>query len=102
VLLFVSLGCPKQEFWMAAHRDRLPCVMLGVGAAFDYHAGTLSRAPAWMRRCGLEWLYRLLHEPRRLWRRYTLTNSVFLAKSLAEAARSALDWLLARPSAPER
>ncbi len=77
-LLFVGLGCPKQEKWMARHRDRINAVMLGVGAAFDYHAGTTPRAPLWMQRNGLEWLHRLLSEPRRLWRRYLVTNSIFL------------------------
>lgn len=80
-LLFVGLGCPKQELWMAAHRGRIQAVMLGVGAAFDYHAGTISRAPKWMRSWGLEWLHRLLSEPRRLWRRYFGTNSLFIAKT---------------------
>jgi exopolysaccharide biosynthesis WecB/TagA/CpsF family protein len=101
-LLFVGLGCPKQEFWMASHRGRLPCVMLGVGAAFEFHAGLLHRAPRWMRRAGLEWVHRLAHQPDRLWRRYAYTNSLFVAKSLREAVRAAVDWLRARPSAPER
>ena len=77
-LLFVGLGCPKQESWMAAHRGRVQAVMLGVGAAFDYHAGTIGRAPLWMRNAGLEWLHRLCSEPRRLWRRYLFTNSAFI------------------------
>lgn len=76
--VWVSLGCPKQELWMAAHRGRVRAVMIGVGAAFDYHAGTLKRAPLWMQRRGLEWFYRLCTEPRRLWRRYLFTNSAFL------------------------
>lgn len=77
-LVFVSLGCPKQERWMAEHRGRIAGVLLGVGAAFDFHAGTVPRAPAWMRNSGLEWLHRLLSEPRRLWRRYLVTNSAFI------------------------
>lgn len=76
--VWVSLGCPKQEKWMAAHRGRINAVMIGVGAAFDYHAGTTPRAPSWMQRSGLEWLYRLLSEPRRLWRRYLVTNTLFI------------------------
>ena len=76
--VWVSLGCPKQEHWMAAHRGRVHAVMVGVGAAFDYHAGTLKRAPPWMQHRGLEWLYRLCTEPRRLWRRYLVTNSLFV------------------------
>ena len=77
-VVFVSLGCPKQELWMAAHRGRVQAVMIGVGAAFDYHAGTISRAPVWMQHAGLEWLHRLASEPRRLWRRYLVTNTLFV------------------------
>jgi N-acetylglucosaminyldiphosphoundecaprenol N-acetyl-beta-D-mannosaminyltransferase len=77
-LVFVGLGCPKQEIWMAAQRGKINAVMLGVGAAFDYHAGTLRRAPHWMQRSGLEWLYRFGQEPRRLWRRYLITNTIFV------------------------
>lgn len=77
-VVWVGLGCPKQEKWMLAHRGRINAVMVGVGAAFDYHAGTIRRAPLWMQRNGLEWLYRLASEPRRLWRRYLVTNSLFV------------------------
>ncbi|MEY3791279.1 MAG: hypothetical protein RLZ09_2115 [Pseudomonadota bacterium] len=77
-ILFVGLGCPKQEKWMATHRQRLPIVMIGVGAAFDYHAGTLARAPKSWQRAGLEWLYRLAMEPQRLGCRYLVTNTLFL------------------------
>lgn len=83
-LLFVALGCPKQERWMAEHRGRINAVMLGVGAAFDFHAGTIGRAPSWMRNGGLEWLHRLASEPRRLWRRYLHTNSVFILRGATE------------------
>ena len=76
--VWVSLGCPKQELWMAAHRGRINAVMVGVGAAFDYHAGTIKRAPKWMQDSGLEWFHRLASEPRRLWRRYLVTNSLFV------------------------
>jgi len=76
--VWVSLGCPKQERWMAEHRGRVHAVMVGVGAAFDFHAGTVTRAPRWMRDHGLEWLHRLASEPRRLWRRYLVTNTRFL------------------------
>lgn len=76
--VWVSLGCPKQELWMAAHRGHINAVMIGVGAAFEYHAGTLTRAPMWMRNAGLEWLHRLASEPRRLWRRYLVTNTLFV------------------------
>ena len=77
-VVFVSLGCPKQEKWMAAHRGRIRAVMFGVGAAFDFHAGVINRAPLWMQRCGLEWLHRLCSEPRRLWKRYLVTNTLFI------------------------
>ena len=76
--VWVSLGCPKQEFWMAEHRGKINAVMIGVGAAFDYHAGTLKRAPLWMQHHGLEWFYRLISEPRRLWKRYLVTNTLFI------------------------
>lgn len=79
-VVFVGLGCPKQEMWMAAHRGAIEAVMIGVGAAFDYHAGTLRRAPEWMQRRGLEWLHRLAHDPRRLWRRYLVTNTLFVLR----------------------
>jgi N-acetylglucosaminyldiphosphoundecaprenol N-acetyl-beta-D-mannosaminyltransferase len=76
--VWVSLGCPKQELWMAAHRGRINAVMIGVGAAFEYHAGTTKRATKWMQDAGLEWLYRLCSDPRRLWKRYLVTNSLFI------------------------
>lgn len=78
-LLFVGLGAPKQERWMAAHRGRIPAVMIGVGAAFDFLAGTKPQAPRWMQRAGLEWLFRLSTEPRRLGPRYLRQNPKFLA-----------------------
>jgi len=77
-ILFVGLGCPKQERWMAAHRDALDCVMVGVGAAFDFVAGTKRQAPRLLQRSGLEWLFRLVSEPRRLWRRYLIGNPRFV------------------------
>lgn len=83
-VLFVGIGCPKQEKWMASHRGRVNAVMVGVGAAFDYHAGTIKRAPLWMQRSGLEWFYRLMSEPRRLWKRYLVTNSIFVMRMLPE------------------
>lgn len=77
-IVFVGLGCPKQEKWMASQRGRIPAVMLGVGAAFDYHAGVIQRAPIAWQRLGLEWLYRLAREPVRLASRYLVTNTLFL------------------------
>ena len=84
-IVFVGLGCPLQEEWMAARRGTLPAVMIGVGAAFDFHAGVVRRAPRWMRDAGLEWLHRLLAEPRRLWRRYLVTNALFLTYLLGDS-----------------
>ncbi|OPY00584.1 MAG: UDP-N-acetyl-D-mannosaminuronic acid transferase [Syntrophorhabdus sp. PtaB.Bin047] len=83
-VVFVGLGCPKQELWMAEHRTRIRAVMIGVGAAFDYHAGTLKRAPRLMQDLGLEWLHRLLSEPRRLWRRYLVTNTIFMSRAFGQ------------------
>jgi N-acetylglucosaminyldiphosphoundecaprenol N-acetyl-beta-D-mannosaminyltransferase len=76
-VVFVGLGCPKQEFWMA-RQQQIPAVLIGVGAAFSFHSGEISQAPRWLMRLGLEWLYRLWREPRRLWRRYLLNNPLFL------------------------
>ncbi|HLU28799.1 MAG TPA: WecB/TagA/CpsF family glycosyltransferase [Glycomyces sp.] len=78
-LVWVGLSTPKQERWMAAHRDRLTApALFGVGAAFDFHAGLVPQAPSWMQRRGLEWFYRLTKEPRRLWRRYLVNNPAYL------------------------
>lgn len=78
-IVWVGLSTPKQEYWMAAHLGRLDaCVMVGVGAAFDFLAGVKTQAPRWMQRSGLEWLYRLVTEPRRLWRRYLTIVPLFL------------------------
>lgn len=87
--VFVGLGCPKQELWMALHRPHLRAVLIGVGAAFDYHAGTARRAPRWAQQCGLEWAFRLAAEPRRLWRRYLGTNTRFVLESLLWRAGAA-------------
>jgi N-acetylglucosaminyldiphosphoundecaprenol N-acetyl-beta-D-mannosaminyltransferase len=77
-LLFVFLGCPKQEVWMAAHRERLSCCMFGVGAALKFYVDPRNNAPRFMQHSGLEWLFRLVNEPRRLWRRYLKHNPRFL------------------------
>jgi N-acetylglucosaminyldiphosphoundecaprenol N-acetyl-beta-D-mannosaminyltransferase len=87
-ILFVGLGCPKQERWMASHRGRVRAVMLGVGAAFDFLAGAKRQAPAWMMRAGLEWMFRLATEPRRLWRRYAYHNPRFVALLAGQYVRS--------------
>lgn len=77
-IIFVGLGCPKQENWMAAHKHEVKAVMLGVGAAFDFFAGNVKESPEWLGRLGLEWLFRLVQEPRRLWRRYLFLNPRFV------------------------
>ncbi len=77
-LCFVGLGCPKQELWIDRNRARTGALLLGVGAAFSTTAGIQAVAPQWLRDVGLEWLYRLAQEPRRLWRRYASTNPVFV------------------------
>jgi N-acetylglucosaminyldiphosphoundecaprenol N-acetyl-beta-D-mannosaminyltransferase len=77
-IIFVGLNTPKQDLWMAQHRDRVRAVMLGVGAAFDFVAGTKPQAPRWMMAAGLEWCFRLCTEPRRLWKRYLRHNPRFL------------------------
>jgi N-acetylglucosaminyldiphosphoundecaprenol N-acetyl-beta-D-mannosaminyltransferase len=83
-LVFIGLGCPKQDHFAFEHREKLNGVQICVGAAFGFHAGVKKIAPAWMQRRGLEWLYRLLSEPRRLFRRYLVTNSIFVKKFLRQ------------------
>lgn len=81
-LVFVALGCPKQERWMADHKDRVNACMLGVGQAFLTFAGLEKRLPKWARDLSLEWTYRLYLEPKRLWKRYLVTNSMFVLLTL--------------------
>ena len=83
-VVFVGLGCPRQEIWVYENRVDLSMPLLAVGAAFDYHAGLIRRAPRWMQRSGLEWLFRLMQEPRRLWRRYVLLNPRYIAGVLQQ------------------
>jgi N-acetylglucosaminyldiphosphoundecaprenol N-acetyl-beta-D-mannosaminyltransferase len=91
-VVWIGIGVPKQEKWMAAMRGRLRApVLVGVGAAFDFHAGLVSQAPSWMQSMGLEWAYRLLQEPGRLWRRYLRYNPRFVAGFLRQ-------WLAHRRS----
>ncbi len=77
-LTFVGLGCPRQETWVYEYRDALSMPILAVGAAFDFHAGSLAQAPPRLQRLGLEWAFRLVQEPRRLWRRYLVLNPAFV------------------------
>jgi exopolysaccharide biosynthesis WecB/TagA/CpsF family protein len=77
-VIWVGLGAPKQEYWMAEYWQALkPAILMGVGAAFDFHAGKITRAPQWMSKLCIEWLFRLCQEPQRLWKRYLVTNSLF-------------------------
>ncbi len=77
-IVLVGRGCPRQEFWVANHVGKINAVMMAVGAAFDFHAGTVKQAPMWMQNVGLEWFFRLVQEPKRLWKRYLVTNTQFL------------------------
>ncbi|MCE7995834.1 MAG: WecB/TagA/CpsF family glycosyltransferase [Roseivirga sp.] len=81
-IVLVGRGCPRQELWVANHKGKVNAAMMAVGAAFDFHAGTLAQAPNWMQDNGLEWLFRLIKEPKRLWKRYFVTNSRFILKFL--------------------
>ncbi|GAC1538628.1 MAG: WecB/TagA/CpsF family glycosyltransferase [Herpetosiphon sp.] len=84
-ITFVGLGCPRQEVWAYEYRDVLQMPVLAVGAAFDFHAGTLAQAPPTLQKYGLEWLFRLAREPKRLWRRYMLLNPVYVMLLLLQA-----------------
>ncbi|MEM9219736.1 MAG: WecB/TagA/CpsF family glycosyltransferase [Cyanobacteria bacterium P01_F01_bin.150] len=85
-ILFVGIGCPKQEYWMFSHQKRIPAVMLGVGAAFDFHSGRVQQAPPLLQKLGLEWAFRFAMEPGRLWKRYVYNNPRFIILFL-------LQWL---------
>lgn len=91
-ILFVGLGCPKQEKWMFSNRGRLKCVAVGVGAAFDFISGEKKIAPEWMQKMGLEWVFRLLCEPKRLWKRYAKHNPRFLILFVWQYFQSLLKW----------
>lgn len=84
-ITFVGLGCPRQEVWAYEFREALSMPILAVGAAFNFHAGLLPQAPGWMQSSGLEWLYRLIAEPTRLWRRYLLLNPLYASMLLMQA-----------------
>lgn len=89
-LTFVALGCPKQERWMVDHKDRVRSVMVGVGAVFEVYAGTKKHAPRLVRSLGLEWLYRLVQEPRRLWKRYWKTIPPFILLAVQQVANESV------------
>jgi N-acetylglucosaminyldiphosphoundecaprenol N-acetyl-beta-D-mannosaminyltransferase len=102
-IVFLSLGCPKQEKWMAAYRDRLSAVMVGVGGVFPVHAGIQRRAPSFVRSAGLEWLYRLVQEPGRLWGRYSKTIPPFVWMALLQLVKRsswAVKTTLPQPDGP--
>ena len=86
-ILFVGLGCPKQEIWMASQKGKVHAVMIGVGQAFDIHAGTLAEAPGWMQTLGMEWFFRFICEPRRLWKRYLKNNPRFVVLAMRQLLR---------------
>lgn len=87
-LVFVGLGCPQQELWMIENRKKLDApVLIGVGAAFDFFSSRVRQAPEWMQHAGLEWLYRFIQEPKRLWHRYTVINVMFLYLMVKELIR---------------
>jgi N-acetylglucosaminyldiphosphoundecaprenol N-acetyl-beta-D-mannosaminyltransferase len=91
-VVWVGIGVPKQEKWMARMRERLDTpVLVGVGAAFDFHAGLVPQAPSWLQEAGLEWAYRFAHEPRRLWRRYVRYNPRFVHAFAGQLARQRRD-----------
>ena len=92
-MVFVGLGCPRQELWAAGQRSRLNLPILCVGAAFDFHAGTLRQAPPWMQRRGLEWAFRLGIEPRRLWRRYAQAVPFFMLLFARQFLAMRFNWL---------
>jgi N-acetylglucosaminyldiphosphoundecaprenol N-acetyl-beta-D-mannosaminyltransferase len=85
-ILLVAFGAPRQELWIARWRDRLEVpVAMGVGGLFDFYSGRIARAPVWMREIGLEWVYRLMQEPGRMWRRYVIGNPLFLYRVWQQA-----------------
>jgi len=92
-VVFLGLGCPLQETFAHEHRESIKAVQVCVGAAFDFYSGHKKMAPVWMQRHGLEWLFRLMQEPRRLWRRYLVTNSIFLIKLIVQLVQPKRFWV---------
>lgn len=86
-IVFVGRGCPRQERWVAENREHIPAILVAVGAAFDFHAGTVKQAPPFLQDRGLEWLYRLWQEPGRLWKRYLVTNTQFILLVLRQLVK---------------
>lgn len=101
-ITFVGLGCPRQEVWVYEYADHLSMPVLAVGAAFDFWAGNLSKAPEFLSQLGLEWLYRLLQEPQRLWKRYVLLNPLYIGMFILQALKLRnFEPLPTNPSVPE-
>ena len=86
-ITFVGLGCPRQEVWAYEYRDDLSMPLIAVGAAYDFHAGTLAKCPEWLSKVGLEWLFRLMKEPKRLWKRYVFLNPLYMWLFLLQALK---------------
>ncbi|MBE9094071.1 WecB/TagA/CpsF family glycosyltransferase [Tychonema sp. LEGE 07203] len=86
-ITFVGLGCPRQEIWAYEYRDDLSMPLIAVGAAYDFHAGNLAKAPEFLSKIGLEWLFRMIKEPRRLWKRYVLLNPLYISLFLLQALK---------------
>ncbi|MEM9998689.1 MAG: WecB/TagA/CpsF family glycosyltransferase [Bacteroidota bacterium] len=97
-IVFVGLGCPKQETWCAKQSPHIPAVLVAVGAAFDFHAGKLEQAPSRLQKMGLEWAFRLAKEPKRLWRRYAKSVPLFMAGYLRQLAHERIGG---RPNGPD-
>lgn len=91
-IVLVGRGCPRQERWVADHLGKINAVLMAVGAAFNFHAGNLKQAPLWMQDNGLEWLFRLIQEPKRLWKRYLFTNSYFIYLFLMHKIKHSLKF----------
>jgi len=97
-VLFIAFGTPKKEIWVGRYLQAMGVpVVHGVGGSFDVFAGLIPRAPVWMQKAGLEWLFRLLQEPRRMWKRYLVTNSLFLGLLVKEVFRVKFRWLRSEP-----
>jgi N-acetylglucosaminyldiphosphoundecaprenol N-acetyl-beta-D-mannosaminyltransferase len=101
-VVFVGLGCPKQEQWMAKQQGKLQAVMIGVGAAFSFHSGEVSQAPRWMMNLGCEWLYRFAQEPKRLWQRYLINNPSFILLLIRQLLAKAFREIIATKAAKKQ
>ena len=98
-ILFVGLGAPKQEKWIHRHRHKLQVpVSIGIGASFEYVAGCTARAPRWMQRAGLEWLYRVIESPGRYWKRYIVDDAIFFPLILAQWLKTTMQKRIPRPA----